>query len=68
MKDKICTKIHATRGLSVKIANACGIRKSAVYQWKRVPPQQVHIVAELIGLTPEQIRPDIFKPRLKSAC
>jgi hypothetical protein len=61
--DKICKAIHAQRGLSVRIADACGIHRSAVYQWRRVPPQWVHTVAEVTGWTPEQIRPDIFKPR-----
>jgi DNA-binding transcriptional regulator YdaS (Cro superfamily) len=61
--DKICARIHAIRGLSARIAEACGIHRSAVYQWKRVPPQQVLTVAAILGLTPEQIRPDIFRPK-----
>ena len=61
--DKICARIHATRGLSSAIARACGIQRQAVHKWRHVPPLQVHTVADLIGLTPEQIRPDIFKPK-----
>ena len=51
------------RGMAVRIAEACGIHKSSVYQWRRVPPQWVQVVAELIDMEPEQIRPDIFRPR-----
>jgi DNA-binding transcriptional regulator YdaS (Cro superfamily) len=65
--DKIVAKIHATRGLSAEIARACGIHRASVYQWKRVPPVQVLTVAELTGLTPEQIRPDVFRPRKHQA-
>ena len=61
--DKICARIHATRGLSSAIARACGIRRQAVHNWRRVPPKRVLTVANLIGLTPEQIRPDVFKPK-----
>lgn len=61
--DKVMVKIRSERGLSVKVAEACGIERSAVYQWTRVPVERVHEVAEVIGQTPEQIRPDIFKRR-----
>ena len=56
-------RIRSERGLSVKIAKACGIERAAVYQWKRVPVERVHEVAAVIGQTPEQIRPDIFRRR-----
>jgi lambda repressor-like predicted transcriptional regulator len=65
--DKIVARIHATRGLSAKIARACGTHRSAVYQWKQVPAPRVQLVAEIMGLSPEEIRPDIFKPRKRQA-
>lgn len=61
--DRIVAHIRATPGLRAEIARACGITRQAVHQWKRVPPQQVLTVAEIIELTPEQIRPDVFKPK-----
>src|SRR5262245_52607481 len=65
--DKIMQHIRSTRGLSVRIAQECGIARSAVYQWKQVPAERVQEIAGIIGKTPEQIRPDIFKPRGKHA-
>lgn len=59
--DPIMLAIRETRGMSVQIAEACGIDKAAVYQWKRVPPQWVNVVAKIIKKRPEQIRPDIFR-------
>ena len=66
MPDKIIPKIRATPGLMSKIARACGIQRQAVQQWDRVPPARAHKVAEIMGLTVEQIRPDIFKAPRKS--
>jgi DNA-binding transcriptional regulator YdaS (Cro superfamily) len=59
--DPAIAMIRAERGLAVRIADALGIDKSAVYQWVRVPATRVQIVSELIGMPPEKIRPDIFK-------
>lgn len=53
-------KIRNTRGLAVRVAEACGIKRTAVYQWTRVPPERVLIVAPLLDMTPRQIRPDIY--------
>jgi Putative antitoxin of bacterial toxin-antitoxin system, YdaS/YdaT len=61
--DKTMTKIRTTRGLSAEVAKACGVHRAAVYQWKRVPPQWVNTVSKVLGITPERIRPDIFKRR-----
>lgn len=63
--DRIVRSIRETRGQAVRIAEACGIDKSAVYQWKKVPPHWVHIVSKVIGLPPEKIRPDVFKQAKK---
>lgn len=59
--DAAITKIRAERGMSVRIAEALKIRKAAVYQWRRVPGTRVVQVAEIIGMPPEKIRPDIFR-------
>jgi hypothetical protein len=59
--DAAIAKIRATRGMSVRIAEALKIRKAAVYQWRRVPPSRVYRVAEIIDMPPEKIRPDIFQ-------
>ena len=58
--DRIMRKIRETRGQSAEIADACGINKAAVYQWKRVPVQWVRKVSRITGIPAEKIRPDIF--------
>jgi DNA-binding transcriptional regulator YdaS (Cro superfamily) len=61
--DRAVAKIRATRGMAVQVAYACGIERHAVYQWAKVPVERVHKVATVLGMTPEEIRPDIFKAR-----
>jgi DNA-binding transcriptional regulator YdaS (Cro superfamily) len=63
--DKTMKHIRGTRGLSVRIAELCGIARSAVYQWKQVPAERVQEIAMILGKEPEDIRPDIFKRRGK---
>jgi len=63
--DTIVIKINSTYGKQTEIAVACGITPQAVHQWKRVPSQWVHTVSEIMNLTPEEIRPDIFRPKRK---
>ncbi len=48
-------------GGAVALAERLGISKTAVYNWKIVPPLRVNEVAEITGLAPHEIRPDIFK-------
>ena len=60
--DPIIARIRGIRGLSAAIARACGTHRSAVYQWRRVPPARVLVVAQIMKLKPEAIRPDIFRP------
>jgi len=59
--DKAMDKIRNTRGLSVRVAEACGIKRTAVYQWEQVPLERVYVVAKVIGMKPEDVRPDFFK-------
>lgn len=59
--DPACRKIRSTRGLPAAVAKACGIKRQAIYQWERVPIERVHQIKKLIKMTPEEIRPDIFR-------
>jgi hypothetical protein len=52
--DPAIAVIRGTRGMAVRIAEALGIDKQGVYQWKRVPPLRVQIVSEIIGMPPEK--------------
>ncbi|WP_084490497.1 YdaS family helix-turn-helix protein [Asaia astilbis] len=43
-----------------RVAKAIGRKHNTVSSWRSVPAHHVFAVSELCGLTPEQIRPDIF--------
>jgi DNA-binding transcriptional regulator YdaS (Cro superfamily) len=51
-----------THRLSTAIAKALGIQRQAITQWTEVPWNRVLKVAEVTGLTPHEIRPDIYPP------
>jgi DNA-binding transcriptional regulator YdaS (Cro superfamily) len=66
--DKIVERIRKEHGLSVRVAEACGIKRTAVYQWQEVPVERAKIVAKVLGITPAEVRPDmaeLFKSDLK---
>jgi hypothetical protein len=64
--DETILYIRSQRGLAVRIAEACAIERSSVYQWKQVPLKRVHEVSKVIGKKPAQIRPDFFRGTAKA--
>lgn len=50
-------------GRQTELARAAGVTKQALVNWKRggVPAHRARDVAEFFGLTPKDIRPDIFR-------
>ncbi len=61
MDDPAMRYIRETRGLAAKIAEAIGVKRQAIYQWKRVPPDRVNDVAAVIEKSPHFVRPDLYK-------
>lgn len=45
-----------------QLAKQLGISRAAVTSWDRVPQKRLDEVARLTGLTPQQLRPDIYFP------
>jgi len=62
-RDSVMRRIYGERGLAPVIARKIGISPKAVQQWKKVPPEHVMTLAPLLDMKPEDIRPDIFRPR-----
>lgn len=46
-------------GGAVALAEAAGVRVSAVYQWRRVPAKRVAQVAAKTGIPAAALRPDL---------
>ena len=62
-RDAVMRMIFARHGFATEIARQLGMTHQNISAWNRVPPQHVQTLAELLDMTPEQIRPDIFGKR-----
>ena len=59
--DDAIRAIFAVRGRPVLVAQACKVSRQAIDDWSKVPPQHVVTVATIIKMTPQEIRPDVFR-------
>lgn len=59
--DKLTNWIKAERGRLKKLADACGISHSAVWQWDRVPGERLVTVSRVTGIPMNELRPDMFE-------
>jgi hypothetical protein len=62
-RDDVMKMIFARAGFAAAVAKHLGISPQNVSAWKRVPAHHVLDLAPLLEMTPEQIRPDVFKRR-----
>ena len=44
------------------LARACGVNKSTVARWRRVPAERVLEVERVTGISRHEMRPDIYPP------
>ena len=59
MRDPVLHEALMRRGAVTAIAKACEISTAAVSRWDRVPAERVKIVAEVTGVAPHLLRPDV---------
>ena len=48
------------RGATKRLAEGLGISAAAVSQWDRVPRDRVVEAARILGVTPAELRPDLY--------
>jgi DNA-binding transcriptional regulator YdaS (Cro superfamily) len=46
------------------ISEQLGIARTAPYDWKRVPAKRVLAISRITGLSPHELRPDLYPKRL----
>ena len=46
-----------------EIAEALGVSRAAVSQWRQVPLRHLEAVAKLTGISKRKLRPDLYPPR-----
>lgn len=59
-RDPILDRAFSQRMAVTRIAERAGISTAAVSQWMRVPRRHVEAVAEVTGISPDKLRPDLF--------
>jgi pyruvate kinase len=55
-----------TRMAVTEIAEALGVSRAAVSQWRRVPEKHVAVVARMTGISRRVLRPDLYPARPKA--
>ena len=53
--------LEAAGGVNA-LARALGISSASVADWRRLPASRAKAVAELTGIPPHRLRPDLFDP------
>ena len=59
-RDPVMRQILGVRGLAIHIAPACKVSRQALDRWQKVPARHVPTVSAIIGMSPHEIRPDLF--------
>ena len=62
-RDAVMKMIFARPGFASAIAKHLGVKHQSVSAWRRVPSTRVLELTEVLDMTPEQIRPDVFTSR-----
>jgi DNA-binding transcriptional regulator YdaS (Cro superfamily) len=63
-RDPILERAFSTRLAVTQIAEALGISRSAVSQWRRVPERHLAAVARITKIPKYQLRPDLCRERV----
>ncbi len=56
--------IRSERGLASRIAEALGLYKSTVSQWRDIPEHHVQAIARVTGFPACRLRPDLFPAKV----
>jgi pyruvate kinase len=61
MRDPVLSQAFERRGAVTRVAKALGISTAAVSTWRRVPQGRVEAVSEVLGVPPQELRPDLYQ-------
>lgn len=59
LRKAVAEAVKGAGGVAA-LARKLGISQPAISQWDRVPVERVKAVSEITGMSPHQLRPDIF--------
>jgi pyruvate kinase len=61
MRDHCLDHHMQIRGATKRLAEGLGISMAAVSQWERVPRDRVVQAAAILGVSPSELRPDLYR-------
>jgi pyruvate kinase len=61
MRDQCLERLMQIRGATKRLADGLGISTAAVSQWDRVPRDRVVRAAAILGVSPADLRPDLYQ-------
>lgn len=59
-REPIVDEAIKKAGGAALLARHLGITPEALHSWRRIPAERVQKVAEVSGIAPHELRPDIF--------
>jgi len=59
--QKIVKEVIAKAGGMRALGRALGINYQAIQSWKKIPAERISAISAITGLSPEELRPDLFK-------
>jgi DNA-binding transcriptional regulator YdaS (Cro superfamily) len=62
--ETLLVYLNAERGRRGKLAETLHVSPSAISMWSRVPGERLMDVSRATGISPEDLRPDMFVPAL----
>lgn len=65
--EKLIAYLKAERGRRAALAETLEISPSAISMWTRVPGERLMAVSRATGISPEDLRPDMFNPEQQGA-
>lgn len=60
LRDPILFDVFKAFGGAAKLAHQLNVTRQSVSQWNQVPLKHVRMIARMTGLTPAELRPDIY--------
>ena len=64
--DRGIRKLREAKAFPV-IAEELGIARTAPYDWRRVPARRVLAISRITGISPHDLRPDLYPKDLKAS-
>lgn len=60
MKEAVVDRAIKLAGGPTELARRLNIKAPSIHSWRKIPPKRVLTVAEITGIPPWELRPDLY--------